>query len=67
MVQLTVAEVAEHQGVTYSVALGYAVYMEKLGRAKFVGTRRPLGKSGRGKPAKVYEFDNDAVTRMEKA
>lgn len=58
-VRLTAKDAAERLGVSYVIAAGLLSHLEERGRAVVVEKR--FHASGKGKPTRVYEVDQDTV------
>lgn len=57
--KLTAKEAAERLGVSYVVAAGIMSHLEEVGKAKVV--EKKFHSSGKGKPTRVYEVEQQTV------
>lgn len=57
--RLTAKDAAERLGVSYVIAAGIMAHLEEVGKAKVV--EKKFHSSGRGKPTRVYEVENQTV------
>ena len=57
--RLTAKQAAERLNISYVVASGLMSHLEDVGKAKVA--EKIFHSSGKGKPTRVYEFDNNVV------
>lgn len=60
--KVTSKQVAERLNISYVVASGLMSHLEDVGKAKVV--EKIFHESGRGKPTRVYEVDQNVVISL---
>lgn len=60
--KVTARQVADRLGIQYVVASGLLSHLEDVGKAVVVEKR--FHESGRGKPTRVYEVDQNVVVNL---
>jgi predicted ArsR family transcriptional regulator len=63
-VRTTAAEFASKMGISYVISSGLLSYLEDIGSAQVVEKQRHS--SGRGKPTRVYELDENLTINLSK-